>query len=52
MYADFFPSLNRTGVGMVLQDENGEFVAARVTTIPGCLCVDEGEAMGIYEALS
>ncbi|KAL8521752.1 hypothetical protein ACS0TY_012047 [Phlomoides rotata] len=39
------------GFGMILRDEEGEFVAARTIVLVGCVTVDVGEAMGFYEAL-
>lgn len=36
----------------ILLNEESEFVAARALCKLGCICVDEGEAMGFHEALS
>lgn len=50
--ATFFHSPKCTGVGIILRNDNGSFVAARILTIPRHLRVGEGEAMGLHEALS
>lgn len=41
-----------TSTGMILRDRCGNFVATRVSCIPGNMRVEEGEAMGLHEALS
>lgn len=48
----FFKDSNATSIGMILQNASGGFVVARVVCFPGCWRVEEGEAMGTYEALS
>ncbi|KAL8473140.1 hypothetical protein ACS0TY_030102 [Phlomoides rotata] len=40
------------GFGMIIHDDKGEFVACRSIVTPGVFRVDEGEAMGMLEALS
>lgn len=50
--ATFFSEDNVTGIGIILQDDVGGFISTRVLCIPGCLRVDEGEAMGLHEVLS
>ncbi|KAK6164302.1 hypothetical protein DH2020_001166 [Rehmannia glutinosa] len=44
--------MNSTGVGMILRDDKGEFVVARVVTFPGLFEPKEAEAIGVREALS
>ncbi|KAK6124966.1 hypothetical protein DH2020_041240 [Rehmannia glutinosa] len=36
-----------TGIGMVIRDDNGEFVVARTVRFPGVFSVREAEAMGV-----
>ncbi|KAL8521049.1 hypothetical protein ACS0TY_011553 [Phlomoides rotata] len=40
------------GFGMIIHDDNGDFVACRLLVIPGVYRVEVGEAMGLLEALS
>ncbi|KAL6506664.1 hypothetical protein OROHE_022496 [Orobanche hederae] len=50
--AAFFASASRTGIGIVIRDAHGSFVAAKTILFPGCERIEEGEAIGLYEALS
>lgn len=50
--AALFEDSIEMGLGMVLRDGNGQFLAARTIMVPGLLSVDIGEAMGFMEALS
>ncbi|KAK6164619.1 hypothetical protein DH2020_001483 [Rehmannia glutinosa] len=43
---------NYTGIGMILRDDQGDFVVARTMWFPGLFTVREAEAMGVREALS
>ncbi|KAL8528675.1 hypothetical protein ACS0TY_006212 [Phlomoides rotata] len=50
--AAFFADSQQIGIGMVLRNEFGEFLAGKTLLIPGCMNVDKGEVMGFFEALS
>ena len=50
--AAFLSSYQRTGVGMILRDEAGQFVACATTVLHRLHEVREGEAIGLKEALS
>ncbi|KAL8477087.1 hypothetical protein ACS0TY_029410 [Phlomoides rotata] len=52
MDAAFFRDSMQTGIGMVLRDDRGEFIAAKTVVYHSILDVDIGEAMGFMEALS
>ncbi|KAL8458399.1 hypothetical protein ACS0TY_036060 [Phlomoides rotata] len=52
MDATFFHDTQQTGVGMILRDEQGEFITMRTVVKEGCATVDIGEALGFYEVLS
>ncbi|KAL8547905.1 hypothetical protein ACS0TY_007278 [Phlomoides rotata] len=47
----FFSDSLQTGVGMVLHDDQGEFVVYK-TLVVDAFYDDEGEALGLFEALS
>lgn len=47
-----FKDTNEIGLGIIVRDDQGIFVVTRVVRLPGKLHVDEGEAMGLHEALS
>ncbi|KAL8541421.1 hypothetical protein ACS0TY_002621 [Phlomoides rotata] len=49
--AAFFQETQQTGVGMVLRNEQGDFIVERSVVIMGCVDVDVGENLGFYEAL-
>lgn len=40
------------GIGTILRDDKGEFVATKSLIVPSLLSADLGEAMGFAEALS
>ncbi|KAL8501568.1 hypothetical protein ACS0TY_020910 [Phlomoides rotata] len=40
------------GLGMIIHDDSGEFVSCRSLVIPCAFRVEEGEVMGLLEALS
>ncbi|XVF53373.1 hypothetical protein PTKIN_Ptkin05aG0094200 [Pterospermum kingtungense] len=44
----FFHDERRTGLGMVLRDDQGRFIAARSMYLEGLLPVREGEALGSW----
>lgn len=48
----FFTDTNSTGIRTIIKKFVGEFVASKAFTIPGRMRVEEGEILGIYEALS
>ncbi|XP_057793059.1 uncharacterized protein LOC131009666 [Salvia miltiorrhiza] len=50
--AAFFTSMNAMGIGIVIRDHEGNFLAGKSVKIRGLQAVDEGELMGIKEALS
>ncbi|KAL8517289.1 hypothetical protein ACS0TY_015501 [Phlomoides rotata] len=43
---------SQMGVNMILRDDVEGFVACRTLVVDGTWRVDEGEAIGLYEALS
>lgn len=47
----FFEDSMETGIGMVLRDEVGEFIACRTVVHTGLMGVDEGEAWGVIDAI-
>ncbi|KAL8516700.1 hypothetical protein ACS0TY_015092 [Phlomoides rotata] len=47
-----FYDIYEMGIGMAIHDENDTFVGGRSLVVPGIYMVDEGEAMGLLEALS
>ncbi|XP_057809175.1 uncharacterized protein LOC131023647 [Salvia miltiorrhiza] len=48
----FFEDLHAMGVGLVLRDHEGHFIMAKTLKVQGLFKVEEGELMGIKEALS
>ncbi|KAL8530306.1 hypothetical protein ACS0TY_007369 [Phlomoides rotata] len=50
--AAFFEDNLEMGIGMVLHDDKGSFIACRCLTMPSIYAVELGEAFGVYEALS
>ncbi|KAL6517616.1 hypothetical protein OROMI_033317 [Orobanche minor] len=46
-----FQDITITGYGLVLRDENGEFVAAKTGHFPGTYNSDEAEGIGLLEGL-
>ncbi|XP_057796787.1 uncharacterized protein LOC131012797 [Salvia miltiorrhiza] len=50
--AAFFRESNTCGLGMAIRDHNGNFIAGKSIKIVGSWSVEEGEMMGIKEALS
>ncbi|XP_074377163.1 uncharacterized protein LOC141718682 [Apium graveolens] len=50
--ASFFPQADAFSVGMVIRSHNGDFVGAKVTTLPRPSTVLEAESIGIREALT
>ncbi|XP_057775034.1 uncharacterized protein LOC130994015 [Salvia miltiorrhiza] len=48
----FFAEDKTMGLGMVVRNHHGEFVVGRSIILPGCRSVEEGELIGIKEALS
>jgi len=49
--AAFSSQLNRTGLGICIQDYDGTFVLARIVSYPFLVLVDVGEAMGLHSTL-
>jgi len=49
--AAFSNSLNRTGIGICIRDQDGSFVLAKTVMHPCFLPVDVGEALGLFSAL-
>lgn len=49
--AAFFEQQNMTGIGLIIRDDVGAFIAC-MSLIPGLVRVQEGEALGLYEGLS
>jgi len=49
--AAFSNSLNRTGIGICIRDQDGSFVLVKTVLHPCFLPVDVGEALGLYLAL-
>jgi hypothetical protein len=49
--ASFSQSLNRTGIGMCVRDDEGTFVLAKAMNFAAVHAVDVGEALGLYHAL-
>lgn len=52
MDAAFFNDSSQMGIGIIIRDEYGGFIVGKTVVIDGCLEVEEGEVMGLYEALS
>ena len=48
----FSHELGRTGLGIVVCDSRGSFLFGQSSWLDGCLSVQEGEAVGVREALS
>lgn len=48
----FFRDIGQTGVGMVIRNDSGAFVAGRTLVISGCMDVEVGETMNFFEAFS
>ncbi|XVF45560.1 hypothetical protein PTKIN_Ptkin02bG0215800 [Pterospermum kingtungense] len=48
----FIVQKEKTGVAMILRDEAGDFIVARMLCFPGVFQVLEGEAVGVPYALS
>ena len=48
----FLPSYQQTGLGMILWNVEGQFVACATTIFNSLTEVREGEALGLHEALS
>ncbi|KAL8523243.1 hypothetical protein ACS0TY_013276 [Phlomoides rotata] len=50
--ATFFHKSMQMGIGVVVHDENGDFVCEKSILLSSLFRVDEGEAIGVLEALS
>ncbi|KAL8467908.1 hypothetical protein ACS0TY_031233 [Phlomoides rotata] len=48
----FFSNSTHTCVNMILRDDQGVFVACKTIVLATFYDVDEGEALGLFEALS
>ncbi|KAL8527499.1 hypothetical protein ACS0TY_005369 [Phlomoides rotata] len=48
----FFSNTHEMGFGLVVHDHNGRHLFSRSSTVPGLYASDEGEAIGIFEALN
>ncbi|XVF67578.1 hypothetical protein PTKIN_Ptkin10aG0132100 [Pterospermum kingtungense] len=47
-----FSDSGRVGLGMVLRDEQGHFLACRMLSVSGLPAVPECEALGLFEAIA
>ncbi|EEF33567.1 conserved hypothetical protein [Ricinus communis] len=47
-----FRSLSRIGLGMIVRNATGNFMAAKIVILDGCLEVKVAKAVGVCEALS
>ncbi|KAL8537721.1 hypothetical protein ACS0TY_012751 [Phlomoides rotata] len=50
--ASFFEHLSLTGAGVIVRDDEGEFVLCKTITRHCIMSVDEGEAWALLQALS
>ena len=49
--ASFSETMNRTGIGICIRDDEGTFVLARTVCMPSLMPIPVGEALGLYHAL-
>lgn len=52
LIALFFHNNTVVGLGICFRDSNGHFMLARTASFPASLTVQEGEALGLLEALN